>query len=137
MGYVPNELLGRLVGRRLNGVVFSMDYVILWFDGDPQGGRGNVTLTCDVYPKVERRGVVFAEPDPGYGDALRALVPEEVTETIEQAGVGIAISFASGRLVLNPTREEVVGAEIAMLGGFSDGAWMVWRPGEESFEDLA
>ena len=29
MVYEPNELLGRLVGKRLNAVVFSMDYVML------------------------------------------------------------------------------------------------------------
>ncbi|NTW39613.1 MAG: hypothetical protein HGA44_06935 [Cellulomonadaceae bacterium] len=136
VSYVPNELLGRLLGRRLNAVVFSMDYVILWFDGDPEG-RSNVTLNCDVYPKVERDGVVHAEQDPGYGDALRAFIPEEVTRTVESTGVGIEIHFASGRLVLHPTPDELVGPEIAMLSGFEDRSWMVWRPGEESFEDLA
>ena len=130
------ELLTRLVGRRLTAVVFSMDYVILWFDGDP-GGHGTVALNCDVYPRVERAGVVLSEPEAGYGDALRAFVPEEVTGTVEQTGVGIAISFASGRLVLHPTTNELVGPEIAMLSGFDDHSWMVWRPGEGSFEDLA
>lgn len=136
MAYVPNELLGRLVGRRLTAVVFSMDYVILWFDGDPNG-RGTVALHCDVYPRVERLGKALAEPDPGYGDALRALVPEAVTETVEQTGLGLVISFPSGRLVLHPSADELVGPEIAMLGGFEDGSWMVWRPGEDAFEDLA
>jgi hypothetical protein len=136
MGYVPNELLGRLVGRRLTAVVFSMDYVIFWFDGDADG-RGQVALNCYVYPRVERAGRVLAEPDPGYGDALRSFVPEEVSETSEQVGVGLVLSFPSGRLVLHPSTHELVGAEIAMLGGFEDGSWMVWRPGEDSFEDLA
>ena len=136
MAYEPNELLGRLVGRRLNAVVFSMDYVMLWFDGDVPSG-GNVVLNCDVYPAVERGGVVFAEPDGGYADHLRALIPEEVTGTAEQTGTGIVISFASGRLILHPAAEELAGPEIAMLSGFVDGSWMVWRPGEESFEDLA
>jgi hypothetical protein len=125
-----------LVGRRLNAVVFSMDYVILWFDGD-SGSRNNVTLHCDVYPQVERFGVALSEPDPGYGDALRAFVPEVVTGTAEQTGVGIAIEFASGRLLLHPSADELAGPEIAMLIGFEDGSWMVWRPGEVSFEDLA
>jgi len=134
--YAPNELLSRLVGRRLNAVVFSMDYVILWFDGD-RPSRGNVMLTCEVYPRVEREGTRFAEPDPGYGDALRSFIPDEVTGTTEQTGAGIVLTFASGRLVLHPSADELVGPEIAMLNGFEDGRWMAWRPGEESFEDLA
>ncbi len=113
-----------------------MDYAILSFDGDP-GAQGNVFLNCFVFPKVERSGVVHGEPDPGYGDALRAFIPEEVTHTVESTGVGVEVHFASGRLVLHPARDELVGAEIAMLGGFDDHSWMVWRPGEESFEDLA
>jgi hypothetical protein len=55
--YVPNELRSRLVGRRLNAVVFSMDYLILWFDGDREG-RGNVVPHCDVFPVVEMGGSV-------------------------------------------------------------------------------
>lgn len=129
-------LLGRLVGRRLTAVMFSMDYVILWFDGDPNT-RDTVTLHCYVCPRVERAGTVLAEPDPGYGDALRSFVPEEVTETLEQTGVGLVLSFPSGRLVLHPNADELVGPEIAMLRGFEDECWMVWRPGEDAFEDLA
>src|SRR4051812_11393886 len=101
MVYVPNELLGRLVGRRLTAVAFSMDYVVLSFDGDPEG-RGTVSLNCDVYPTVERGGVVLGEPDLGYGDALRAFIPEEVAGTDERTGTGIVISFLSGRLILHP-----------------------------------
>ncbi|GLY33875.1 hypothetical protein [Kineosporia sp. NBRC 101731] len=82
-------------------------------------------------------GKTFAEPDPGYGDALRSFVPEEVTATVEQSGVGLVISFPSGRLVVHPTLDELVGPEITMLAGFEDRSLMVWRPGEASFEDLA
>ena len=134
--YVPNQLLGRLVGRRLTAVVFSMDYVMLWFDGDVASGD-NVVLNCDVYPSVEYRGISYAEPDPGYGDALRALVAQEVTSTAEQTGIGIVLSFLTGRLMVHPTLDELEGPEIAMLSGFEDQSWMVWRPGEESFRDLA
>jgi hypothetical protein len=134
--YVPNELLSRLVGRRLNAVVFSMDYLILWFDGDRES-RGNVVLHCDVFPVVEMGGSVYAERDSGYGDALRSLIPQAVEETVESTGVGIAIAFPTGRLVLHPGANELVGPEIAMLSGFDDGQWMCWRPGEDSFEDLA
>ncbi len=90
-----------------------------------------------MYPRVERGGAVLAERDSGYGDGLRAFILEEVTGTTEQTGQGIVISFAFGRLILHPAAEELVGPEIAMLDGFDDGSWMVWRPGEDSFEDLA
>lgn len=134
--YVPNELLGRLVGRRLNAVVFTMDYAMLWFDGDDHGGR-NVTLHCFDFPVVERGGATWRESDPGYGDALRAFIPEEVEATAEATGTGIVVGFPSGRLTVHPAPEEDQGYEIAMLDGFADGAWMCWRPGEDSFEDLA
>jgi hypothetical protein len=38
-------------------------------------------------------------------------------------------------VVIHPSTNEVY-VEIAELLGFADRAWMVWRPGEESFEDL-
>lgn len=131
--YVPNELLSRLAGRRLNAVVFSMDYVMLWFDGDR---AGNIVLSCDVFPVVKAGGSMHAERDAGYGDVLRSLIPEVVQETAESTGTGIVISFPSGDLVLHPAPGELDGPEIAMLSGFEDGRWMVWRPGEGSFEDL-
>lgn len=43
----------------------------------------------------------------------------------------------SGWIALHPSVDELVGPEIGMLSGFDDGHWMVWRPGEDSFEDLA
>jgi hypothetical protein len=63
--------------------------------------------------------------------------PEEVVETTEKTGIGLKIDFPSGWIALHPTVDELVGPEIAMLGGFEDGRLMVWRPGEDSFEDLA
>ena len=134
--YVPNELLSRLVGRRLNAVVFSMDCLILWFDGD-RGSSGNVTLNCDAFPVIKVGGSIYSERDFGYGDALRSLVPEVVEKTTESTGVGITISFPSGRLILHPAADELAGPEIATLSGLVDGRWMCWRPGEDSFEDLA
>jgi hypothetical protein len=38
---------------------------------------------------------------------------------------------------VHPKADEVPGPEIALLNGFKDGHWMCWRPGEDSFEDLA
>ena len=47
------------------------------------------------------------------------------------------IEFASGTVVLHPRFDDCAGPEIAYLSGFADGQWMCWRPGEESFEDVA
>jgi len=133
---LPDTLLGRLTGRRLTAVAFAMDTVELWFDGDANSHR-NVVLQCAVYPTVTLLGSEFVENSVGYGDALRRLVPEEVVSTHESTGAGVQIFLRSGHISLHPSAEELNGPEIAMLSGFSDGGWEVWRPGEESFEYLA
>ena len=130
--YVPNQLLSRLVGLRLFSVQFVMDYVQLRFDGP---GDEAPVLNCDVWPHVEFDGVRYVESDLGYADALRHLIPGTVLETTEATGSGLCITLDSGKLVLHPRLDEVF-VEIAMLSGFSDRSWMVWRPGEDSFEDL-
>ncbi|MFJ6454044.1 hypothetical protein [Paenarthrobacter sp. NPDC091669] len=48
---------------------------------------------------------------------------------------GIRIELDMGTVVIHPAVDEVY-VEIAMLMGFEDRSWMVWRPGEDSFEDL-
>ncbi len=132
MSYVPNELLSRLVGCQMYSVQFVMNYVQLRFDND-EGDEP--LLNCGVWPEVTLDGVTFHEPDLGYADALRKLVPATVVETREATGVGVCLVFERGSIRLHPTLDEVY-VEIAMLSGFADRAWMVWRPGEESFEDL-
>lgn len=59
-----------------------------------------------------------------------------VMTTSEQTGSGIRITLDTGVVVIHPMIEEVY-VEIAELSGLPDGAWMVWRPGEDSCEDLA
>jgi hypothetical protein len=134
--HVPNGLLSRLVGERMNSVEFVRnDYLQLRFDGTP--GAGNpVILNCYVWPVVESHGRTWRESDLGYADALRKLTPATVSSTMEQVGVGIRIELGTGAIVIHPTLEEIY-VEIAELMGFTDGAWMVWRPGEDVFEDLA
>jgi hypothetical protein len=133
--YVPNELLSRLVGDRMYSVEFVLnDYAQLRFDGTP--GAGNpVVLNCFVWPVVEAEAGSWHEADLGYADALRRLTPGEVLSTSEEAGAGIRIVLDTGTLVVNPTAEEIF-VEIAEVRGFHDGSWMVWRPGEDSFEHL-
>ena len=132
---VPNEALGRLVGRRLNAVVFSMDIVMLWFDGD-EGTTRNISLNCDYPPTVERESSRWRNGDLGYADALRRFIPEVVTGTLEETGTGLVVTFASGQIVVHPEPEENWGFEIASLNGFAGGDVMIWRPGEASFEDV-
>lgn len=132
--YVPNDLLGRLAGFRLFSVQFVMDYVQLRFDGPSQDMP---VLNCDVMPDVERRGNTITNGQVGYADALRGLIPGVVRRTREETGVGLRIEFDGGAIVVHPSRDDLVGPEIALLQGFEDGRWVCWRPGEESFEDLA
>ena len=133
--YIPNDLLSRLVGERMYSVEFVVnDYVQLRFDGTP--GAGNpVVLNCYVWPVIERSGRIWRESDLGYADTLRKLTPGTVSSTTERTGTGIRIELDTGAIVIHPKLEEVY-VEIAEIMGFTDGAWMVWRPGEDSFEDL-
>jgi hypothetical protein len=132
--YVPNELLGRLVGARFFSVQFVNDYVQLRFDGP---GDDMPVMNCDAMPMVEAGGRTFTNGEQGYGDALRGLIPNFVQRTREETGVGLRVEFPDGAIVLHPDRDDLTGPEIALLTGFEDRAWMCWRPGEESFEDLA
>lgn len=132
--YTPNGLLSRIVGNRLYSVEFVMDYVQLRFDGD-EIARGPVVLNCFAWPRVEFRDRSWSEPELGYADALRGLIPGTVKATAESTGVGLRVELDTGTVVLHPVLDDVY-VEIAELQGFDDGAWMVWRPGEESFEDL-
>jgi hypothetical protein len=131
---VPNELLGRLVGFRLYSVQFVMDYVQLRFDGPTEDMP---VLNCDVMPAVESSTGEVIPGQLGYADALRALIPGEVVATSEATGSGLRIEFETATIALHPRFDDLTGPEIAVLSGFQDRQWMCWRPGEESFEDLA
>jgi len=132
--YVPNELLSRLIGWRMYSVEFVLnDYVQLRFDAD--GSSGPVVLNCYAWPVIGVDGREWRESDLGYADALRGLTPGTVASTTEATGTGLRIDLDTGSVVLHPALDDVY-VEIAELSGFDDQAWMVWRPGEDSFEDL-
>ncbi|MGW0764259.1 hypothetical protein [Streptomyces sp. NPDC002676] len=133
MAYERNSLLGRLVGFRLFSVQFVLDYVQLRFDG-PADDRP--VLTCDVLPIVTLSGQRFSPAEAGWTDALRGLISQHVTATHEETGIGVKVDLSTGSIQLHPTESELVGPEIAMLNGFVDNSWTVWRPGEDAFEDL-
>ena len=94
-------------------------------------------LNCDVLPIIERAGRIVPPGKLGYADALRGFIPEHVVATADQTGSGLRLEFEDGSIVLHPRQEDLVGPEIALLGGCADGRWMCWRPSEVSFEDLA
>jgi hypothetical protein len=133
VAYELNSLLGRLVGFRLYSVQFVMDYVQLRFDGPT---NETPVLTCDVLPTVILAGQRFSQTGAGWAGALRGLITQDVITTHEETGIGIKVDFDTGSIQLHPIRSELVGPEIAMLNGFEDRSWMVWRPGEDAFEDL-
>ncbi len=135
MAYVAGELLGRLVGRSLYQVSFVHDYVQLWFDGDPDSKR-DVFLNCEARPRVIVGQKEHQHGDPAWASALVDLIGSEVAGVREATGIGIELEVGDAVLSLHPTVDELEGPEIALLDGFEDGAWMVWRPGEDSFEDL-
>jgi hypothetical protein len=107
----------------------------------PLAGARTANRTVLGCVSQERPGTLLSGEigygEPGYRDALCSLLSEAVVATDESAGVGLVIEFETGRLRVHPSRDELEGPEIAMLSGFEDGRWMVWRPDEDSFEDLA
>jgi hypothetical protein len=133
-GHEPNELLGRLVGFRLYSVQFVLDYLQLHFDGPTSD---TPVLNCDVMPAVTVSDGTVMDGRPGYTDALRSLIAGTVVRTEEAAGIGLRIELDTGALTLHPAPAEITTAEIATLNGFTDNQWICWRPGEDSFEDLA
>lgn len=133
VAYELNSLLSRLVGFKLYSVQFVADYVQLRFEGST---ADMPVLTCDVLPTVTLSGQQFSPTETGWANALRELIFQKVTATYEQTGVGIKVDFVTGSVQLHPTEDELVGPEIARLCGFEDPIFMVWRPGEDAFEDL-
>ncbi|WP_433567536.1 hypothetical protein ACQP1O_21460 [Nocardia sp. CA-151230] len=128
MDPVGDSLLARLIGLELASVVFVRDYLQLDFDGP--------RLSCYVWPTIDADGITRSLGDPGYRDTLCALISQTVVSTQEAVGTGLVLRFAIGALSIHPTPEELEGPEIAMLAGFPDRAWGVWRPGENTFADL-
>jgi hypothetical protein len=134
MSYVPNELLARLIGARLYSVEFGADHVQLRFENADSFHMPFLSLDC--MPVVSRDASTYWSADPGYADALRALLGLEVTGTAEEAGRGLRVELGGGWIGIDPVVGELVGDEIATLAGFDDGSTQVWRPGEDTFAAL-
>lgn len=132
---MTNPIDGRLpvlVGQRLYAVEFVLDYVILKFDNE--WGGEFPTLHCFSLPCVVR-GSKHTPGDAFWERTLLSLIGDEVISTSEAAGSGLSIALRGGTVLINPTPDEVGGPEIAMLRDGDKST--VWRPGEDSFANLA
>jgi hypothetical protein len=125
------SILDRLVGEQLTQVWFVMDYVQLIFGGDD-------SLQCFVWPRIDANGRTLAIETPGYRDALCAFLTANVTAVAEDPAIGLAVEFATGRILIAPTASELRGPEIAMFHDMptTDGNWAVWQPGDNIFPHL-
>jgi hypothetical protein len=130
----PSGALAALVDTELSQVWFVRDYVQLMFEDDGL----TRSLQFFVWPVVNLRGKRFIFGDPGYRDSLCSFIDQSVVGTEEAHSSGLVLHFDQGTLEMNPSVEELVGPEIAMLHelGTHRGGWMVWRPGEDAFEHL-
>jgi hypothetical protein len=125
--------LAGLQGMEVVAVHFVMDYVMLQFWGRDVD---DAMFTLLVWPVVSVRGRDLRFGEPGYRDALCGLITRTVTATDASPEDGFQLVFDSTAMRLNPKSEEVVGEEIAMLDLGKSRGFMVWRPGEETFEHL-
>ncbi|MFB1297825.1 hypothetical protein ACAG24_020115 [Mycobacterium sp. pW049] len=130
-----NALLSRLIGYHLQSVHLAGGYLQFAF---ASLGRGDSpVLTFEVMPVLYTSTGPLTNGQPGYTDAIRALIGHHVTGTEEAAGEGFRIEFAETTLTLRPAAEELHGPVIAMLSDFGDSGSRSWRPGVEAFEYLA
>ena len=126
------SLLTRLDGAELAQVWFVRDYVQLIFE-DP---AGSWSLQCWVWPRVRVGGQEIAPGEARYRDSLCELIGQQVVST--GTARGLRVDFVGAGLVVDPSIDELVGPEIAMLHPlFEQAPGMVWRPGEGAFEHLA
>ncbi|GAA2170530.1 hypothetical protein GCM10010403_49320 [Glycomyces rutgersensis] len=88
---------------KLYSVQFVRDYVKLYFEGPTESPY----LTCYVMPEVRglqgKRAQGIAERSPGYADALRALIGEEVRATPGASGTGLVLHLRTSTIIVNPT----------------------------------
>ena len=118
------SLLLELCGETLSSVVFVADYLQLDFNGP--------RLTCFVWPQVTSGDNTHSHDEPGYRDALCALIFDGLIDTTESPEQGLVLTFTRSSLTINPEPDELTGPEIAMLH-LDDERWGIWRPGEGPF----
>lgn len=90
--------ISAIEGEELEAVEFVQDYLQLRFEGP--------LLTFYEWPSVLLEEFSLSFGEPGYRDALCALIGEEVEQALLEEGSSITLKLASGAVVALSLREE-------------------------------
>lgn len=104
---VVHSRLRELVQDQLKAVTFNQKGVVLQF--------GDARFTVHSWPTVRVGGSTFNLGDPGYRDAVCALITHKVTGTDEVLRAGLVITFGRDSIMVNPAPTDLSGPEIAQL----------------------
>ena len=85
-------------GEELEAVEFVEDYLQLRFEGP--------LLTLYEWPSVLLEDFSISYGEPGYRDALCALIGEEVEQALLEDGSSLTLKLANGAVVALSLREE-------------------------------
>ena len=108
--------LGMIVGESLSSVEFIMDYFRFGFNDS--------SLTAFVSSKIQNLDRTLSETDPGYRDALCALIGLAVSRTEVHEREVLRIVFTDGRAITVSLRPaHAVGPECAYFTSGSGGWW--------------
>jgi hypothetical protein len=104
-------LAEHIVGRRLSGVTFVMDYVQLQFDPPP-------TVNCLTPMTVRSNGREAKSGDDQFRNLLCAQIPKVVAAIALRQAESFDVIFADGSLVSTSLRrEDYVGVEALNVYG--------------------
>jgi hypothetical protein len=87
---IEKSILEELKGCEVSAVTFVRDYLQLQFDGP--------YLNLFVWPQVLRNGTTFEFGDPGYKDALCALIGKSVAGIFEETDKTLRLFFVDGSI---------------------------------------
>jgi len=101
----------QVVGRRLSGVTFVMDYIQLQFDPPP-------TINALTPITVESGGRTAISGDESFRNLLCEQIPKTVTDVSLEHGVALTFSFEDGSSIsLSLRQQDYVGAEAVNVYG--------------------
>ncbi len=110
------SILRCLIGDTITTMMFVHDYLRIEF----QYGSVGPFLDCFAWPVVSIEGIKFRFSDPGYRDALCALIGRDVTRVEESHHEGIVVECGSCLLRMKPQADELTGPEIALFNTARD-----------------